>query len=180
MPATNSTRNPDGRKTGKTKHNQLQKKSRSTAFVSEKVKPEDGILVDTARKIETGTKVVGEKAVDLAEKLTDNTTEMADIVYDKFKKKVSSAYHVSSRTIGDIRKTAAKNIRKYGDTVEMKKLNHDRKIKFQELGTHIYTIRKSKSQKIEELLADNQSQKILKDLEKLNKDIVKIGKKIKM
>ena len=63
--------------------------------------------------------------------------------------------------------------------IEMKKLNHDRNIKMQELGSHIFTQYKSKSLNITELLANDESQKILSELEVINKEIVKLGKKIK-
>lgn len=179
MNKASSNQKPEGSKSGESKNSQSQNKSKSTGNKRGKVKDDDGILVETARKIETGTKVIGEKAADVAEKVSEQTSEIAEIVYDKFKKSVSDAYDVSSKTISDMSKKAGKYIKKYEDTVEMKKLNTDRNMKLQELGTHICTLYNSKSQDIKELLADDESQKILKDLEILNKDIVKIGRKIK-
>ncbi len=166
-------------KSGKSRDTQSQIKSKSTAIKDDKVRDEDGILVETARKIETGAKVIGEKAVDVADKLTEQTSEFAEIGYDKLKKGVSDAYDISSKTISDVSQKAVKYIKKYENTVEMKKLSNDRDMKMQELGTHIFTLYKSKSQDIKELLANNETQKFISDLELLNKSIVKIGRKIK-
>jgi hypothetical protein len=179
MNKANSDQKPAGSESVKSKNSQSQNKSESTGNKHDKVKDENGILVDAARKIESGAKVVGEKAADVAEKISEQTSEIAEIVYDKFKKGVSDAYDVSSKTMSDMSKKAVKYIKKYEDTVEMKKLSHDRNNKMQALGTHIFTLYKSKSQDLRELLLDEESQKILRDLEILNKDIVKIGRKIK-
>jgi hypothetical protein len=179
MNKASSDQKPERSKAGKSKSSQSQIKSKSTGNKGDKVKDEDGILVEAARKIETGAKVIGEKAVDVADKLTEQTSEFAEIGYDKLKKSVSDVYDISFKTFSDMSKKAVKYVKKYENTVEMKKLNNDRNTKMQELGTHIFTLYKSKSQDIKELLANEESQKILNDLEILNKAIVKIGRKIK-
>jgi hypothetical protein len=179
MTKVNPAQNPEKMKSGKTKDQQLKKKSKSTIPERGTIKVDDGILVDAARKIETGSKLAGEKTADMAEKMSEQASEIAEKVYDKFRKSVSGAYHAGSKTLGDISKTAVNYVKKYEDTAEIKKLNHDRNLKMQQLGTHIFTLFKSKSRKIGELLADEETQRILKELEMLNKNIVKIGKRIK-
>ena len=171
MNKARSDQKPEGSRAGKIRNGPSQIKSKSTGNKVDKVKDEDGILVEAARKIETGAKVFGDKAVDVADKLTEQTSEFAEIGYDKLKKGVADAYDVSSKTISDMSKKAVKYVKKYEDTVEMKKLSNDRNIKMQELGTHIFTLHKSKSQDIKELLADEESQKIISDL------VTIIGKK---
>jgi hypothetical protein len=179
MNKSSSDQKPERSKAGKLKSSQLQNISKSTGNKRTQVKDKDGILVEAARKIETGAKVVGEKAVDVADKLSEQTSEFAEIGYEKIKKGVSDVYDVSSKTISDISKKAVKYVKKYENTVEMKKLSHDRNVKMQELGSHIFALYKSKTQEIKELLANDESKKIINDLEVLNKAIVKIGRKIK-
>lgn len=166
-------------KSGKSKNRQSQSKSKLAGNKYDKVNDENGILVEAAKKIETGAKVIGEKAVNVSEKISEQTVEIAETIYDKFKKGVSDAYDVSSKTMGDVGKKAGKYLKKYEDTVEMKKLKNDRNLKMQELGSHIFILYKSKSQDIEELMTDVESQRILNELQVLNKEIVKIGRKIK-
>jgi hypothetical protein len=166
-------------KPGKSKNSQSQSKSKLAGNKYDKVKDENGILVEAAKKIETGARVIGGKAVDVSEKISEQTVEIAETIYDKFKKGVSDAYDVSSKTMGDMSKKAGKYLKKYENTVEMKKLQNDRNMKMQELGTHIFTLYKSKSLDIGELITEIESQKILNELQVLNKEIIKIGRKIK-
>jgi len=179
MNKIDSNPKPVRKKPGDSKNSQLKDRVKNTGNETENVKNEDGILVDTARKIETGAKVVSEKATDMAEKVSDQTTEIAEIVYDKFKKGVSDAYDVGSKTVGDISKKAVKYIKKYEDNIEMNKLKQKRNKKMQELGTHIFTLYHSKSQNLQQTLSTDESQKILNELEVLNKKIIKIGKQYK-
>jgi hypothetical protein len=179
MNKVSSDQKSEGGKSGKIKNDQSQKESKSTDNKGDKVKDKNGILVEAARKIESGAKVIGEKTADVSEKVSAQTSEIAEKVLDKFKKSVSEAYDVSFKTISDMSKKAVKYINKYENTVEMKKLSNDRNMKMQELGTHFFNLYKSKSQDIRELLANDESQRILNDLELLNKDIIKLGRKIK-
>jgi hypothetical protein len=179
MNKTNENRKPVKRKSEEAKKGQLQKKSKSSRTKSVNVNDKNGVLVDTKRKIESKAKVIGKKTSVVAEKVSDQTTEIAGIAYDKLKKSVSEVYEASSKTMSDMSKKAAKYIKKYEDTIEMKKLNHDRNMKMQELGSHIFNHYKSKSLKLTELLEKDESQKILHELEILNKQIVKLGRKIK-
>ena len=174
-----SGKKPNGKTSVKIKKNGSEKTIKATNHKHGKAIDEDSKLVEAARKVETQAKIIGEKAADVAEKVSDQTTEIAEIVYDKVKKGVSDVYDVSSKTLHDVSKKAVKYIKKYDDTFEMKKLNHDRNKKILELGTHIYTLYKSKSQDITELLINDKSQKILNELELLNNDIVKLGRRIK-
>jgi hypothetical protein len=148
MNKENSRKKPNRNNSAKLKKSQLKNESKSNDHKNNKVSDEDGILVETARKVETSAKVIGEKAADVVEKVADQTTDIVDLAYDKVKKGVSDVFDVSSKTLADMSKKATKYIKKYEDTHEMKKLNHDRNIKMQELGIHIFTLYKSKSQNI--------------------------------
>lgn len=179
MNKKNTDQKPEKRKPSKSNRNQLQTKSKSTRPANDKVKDENGALVEVAKKIESKAKILSKKTSVVAEKVSDQTTEIAGIAYGKLKKGVSEAYQVSSKKMSDMSKKAAKYVKKYEDTIEMKKLNHDRNIKMQELGSHIFNHYKSKSLTLTELMENDKSQKILSELEVLNKEIVKLGKKIK-
>ena len=176
---SNTSRKPEKRNSGKSNSDQLPNKPKSTRTKYDAVKDENGALVETAKKIESGAKVLGKKTSDVVEKISDQTTEIAGIAYGKLKKSVSDAYEASSKTMSDMSKKAAKYIKKYEDTIEMKKLNHDRNMKMQELGSHIFNQYKSKSLTITELLENEKAQTILTELGIINKEIIKLGKKIK-
>jgi hypothetical protein len=74
---------------------------------------------------------------------------------------------------------AGKYIKNYEDTFEMKKLSHERNHKMQELGSHIFTMYKSKQQNINDLVNNTDSQRLLTEIELLHKEIVKLGRQIK-
>lgn len=179
MNKVNSNQKSKESKSGESKDNQTRNKSKSTDNKHKNAQADDGKLVETARKIETGAKVFGEKAADVAEKVTDQTTEITEIAFDKLKKGVQEAYDISSKTMNDMGKKTGKYIQKYEDTLDIKDLKRDRDKKMYELGTHIFNLSKSKSQKLPELIANDVSQKILNEVELLEKDIVKLGRRIK-
>jgi hypothetical protein len=139
----------------------------------------DGILVETARKIESGVKVMGEKAADVSEKISEQTSDIAEKIYDKLKGGISDAYDVSSKTVSDVSKKTARYIEKYEDTTEIKKLGHTRDSKMQELGMNVFNLFKSKPRAINELLSNSKSQKILHELELLTREITKLRRRIK-
>jgi hypothetical protein len=179
MNKKNSTQRPNHNKSTNLKKVQSKHESKSKDIKGKKVFDENGVLVETARKVETGARIIGDKTVEVVEKVSDQTTQIVEITYDKLKKGVSDAYDKSSKTMGGMSKKAGKYIKKYEDTIEMKKLSHERNAKMQELGEHIFTLSKSKSQDIDELLNNEDSRKKLSELEILNKEVVKLGRRIK-
>jgi len=179
MNKVKSTHKSDGTRSAPSSAGRIQSKSGSTGDKKKDLKNQKGILVEAARKIETGAKVIGEKAADVVEKVTDQTSEVADLVYDKVKKGVSEAYSAGSRTISDVGKKAAKYIKKYDNTLEMQRLSNDRQNRMHELGTYFFTMYKSKSQDIKVILSSGEAQKMIYELESLNKEIVKLGREIK-
>lgn len=136
-------------------------------------------MVEAARKIESGAKSIGEKTVDAVEKVTDQTTEIAELAYDTIKKQVSVTYDTSTKTLTDVSKKAGKYIKKYENTIEMKKLSHDKDKKMQGFGNHIYNLYKVNPKDVSQWLAEGKSQEFLKELEILHKDIIKLGRQIK-
>jgi hypothetical protein len=174
-----SSQKSNQNKSDKLKKSPSKSESKSGDLKGKKVIGENGVLVETARKVETGARIIGDKTVEVVEKVSDQTTQIAEVAYDKLKKSVSDAYDKSSKTMTEMSKKAGKYVKKYEDTIEMKKLSNDKNIKMQELGTHVFALYKSKSRDIKELLINNDSKKILGELEILNKEIVKLGRRIK-
>ncbi len=158
---------------------QKSKGVKTISITKNKVQANEGRLVETARKIETGVKVLSEKTTDVVGKVSDQTAEFTEKIYDKFKKGVHDAYDVGSKSLSDMRKKTGKYIQKYEDTFDIKSLKNDRDVKMHELGTHIFTLYKSKSQTLTDLLANDVSQKILNELELLEKNIAKLSRRIK-
>jgi hypothetical protein len=179
MNKVKSNQKPKGQKSGKSKTVQEPTKSKLSEIKQDKIDDETGVLVEAAKKIESGAKVLGKRASKVAEKVSEQTTEIAEVTFGKLKKGVSDAYDLSSKTVSDMSKKAGKYVKKYEDTIEMKKLSHDRNKKMQALGEHIFTLYKSKSKDVDELFTNKVSLKILNELEVLNKEIVRIGRKIK-
>jgi hypothetical protein len=179
MNKTNPRQKSDQNKSEKLKKRQSKDELKTKDRKDIEIHDEDGALVETARKVETSARLIGDKTVEVVEKVSDQTTEIAEIAYDKLKRGVSDAYDKSTKTMNEISKKAGKYIKKYEDTLEMKKLSHERNAKMQELGEHIFTLSKSKSQDITELLNNDDSQRILSELEILNKEVVKLGRRIK-
>jgi hypothetical protein len=179
MNNASSGKKPEENKSGRSKDSKSSINLKSSENKKDPVKDEEGVLVDAARKIETGAKKISEKATDVVEKVSDQTTEVAEIVYDKVSKSVSDAYQASAKTMSDVSKKAGKYIKKYENTFEIKKLSNERDIKMQELGTHIFNLYKSKSLAVDKLVADDESLRLINNLVSLNKEIVTMGRKIK-
>ncbi len=166
-------------KSEKQNKDQISQQSNANSNKDMKKNIADGVLVETARRVETSARLIGDKTVEVVEKVSDQTTEIAEIAYDKIKKGVSDAFDRSSKTMHEMSDKASKYIKKYEDTIEMKKLSHNRDRKMHELGTHIFALHQSKSQDLSDLFSNDTTQKILNDLELLNKEIVKLGRNIK-
>lgn len=154
-------------------------KTKTKSITKNKVQANEGKLVEAARKIETGVKIVSEMTTDVVEKVSDQTTEFTEKVYDKFKKSVHDAYDVGSKSLSDMRKKTGKYIQRYEDTFDIKNLKNDRDKKVYELGTHVFNLYKSKPRNLTDLVANDMSQKLLKEIELLVKDIVKLGRRVK-
>ena len=153
--------------------------NKSEKKFEERTEKKDGALVETARKVETSARIVGDKTYEVVEKVSDQTTEIAEMAFDKIKKGVSDAVDISTKTMSEMSKKASKYIKKYENTIEMRKIIHERNDKFQELGTYLFNLYQAGSQNINELLSDDEAQRLLAELDLINKNIVKLGRKIK-
>jgi hypothetical protein len=179
MDKENSSKKEKQKKPEKLIKDKTASKAKTISTKDTEIEVEDGVLVETARRVETSARLLGDKTVEVVEKVSDQTTEIAEIALDKLKKGVSDAFERGSKTMSDMGKKAGKYVKKYEDTLEMKKLSHDRNKKMEELGSHIFNKYKSKTKNIAELINDEESQRLLSDIELLNKEVVKLGRRIK-
>jgi hypothetical protein len=96
MKKANSSHKSNQDKPDKLNNGKSSRKSNMKRNKDVKVTGEDGVLVETARKVETSARLIGDKTVEVVEKVSDQSTEIAEVAYDKLKKGVSDAIDKSS------------------------------------------------------------------------------------
>lgn len=153
-------------------------KSTTKTTTAKKVKEETTFIKETTENIEAGIKVVGDKASDVADIITDKTSKIAGDLYDKIKKGVTEAYEFSSKAVEELGKSAQVYIEKYETSMEMRKLRDQRNKLAAELGKMVYVELKKKKIDAGSLVEDTAVKEKILDITKLDKDIVKLGKKI--
>ena len=126
---------------------------------------EKSLLIETVENIETGAKVVGEKA-----------SEIAGGIFDTVKKSVSTAFDVSSKFVAGIYKTAGEYTEIYKEKAEMKKLNEKKNYLLTKLGSTIYIEKVEKKISTEKIFDDSDLNALLKKIEKIDTDIINLGK----
>ena len=121
---------------------------------------------------------MGDKASDVAEKITDKTSKIASDLYDKIKKGVTEAYEFSSKAVDEMGKSAQVYIDKYETSMEMRKLRDKRNKFAAELGKKVYAEFKNKKIDVSNLVENNEIKEKINEITKLDKDIIKLGKTI--
>ena len=171
---------PKPRTTAKKTAVQSSKKPKSTIKkpTSKKVKDDTTFIRETAENIEAGIKVVGNKASDVAEKISDKTSKIASDLYDKVKKGVTEAYEFSSKAVDELGKSAQVYIDKYETSIEMRKLRDQRNKIATELGEKVYADLKNKKIEFKNVVEDSEIKEKIIEITKLDKVIIKVGKKI--
>ena len=130
------------------------------------------------RKIESSLKEVSEDASIFASDVADKTSKFAEEIYEKLKKGVSDAYDVSAVVLDDLVQSAEKYADKYKHKVEMRRLNSERNELARELGSIVYARFHQKKAFDSAFFSDKRLNSVLAKIEKLDKDIIKIGKKL--
>jgi len=130
------------------------------------------------KRIEGSLKEVSEDATVFASDIASKTSKIAEELYIKLKKGVSEAYDVSAVVLDDLVQSAEKYADKYKNKIEMRRLNADRDDLAQQLGSIVYIRFKQKKPFDSRFFADKKLNGLLDKIEKLDKEIVKIGKKL--
>ena len=137
-------------------------------------KEEHGFLTEAAENVEAGAEIVGEKISDFAVK----TSETAGKIFEVVKKGLSSAYDTGAKVVDEITQTSQEYIDKYKQNMEMKKLSEKRDKLTAKLGLETFSRIKMKKIIPQKLQEDKELFDLVTEIEMLNKEIVKIGKKL--
>jgi hypothetical protein len=133
-----------------------------------------GFLTEAAENIEAGAEVVGEKISKIAEK----TSESAGEIFKAVKKGLSSIFDTGTKFADEITQTAHKYIEKYQHNMEVKKLSSERNSLTAKLGLKTFVKYKMNETTLQKLLEENEILDLIKEIEKLDRKIVKIGKQL--
>jgi hypothetical protein len=133
-----------------------------------------GILVEAAFNVEEQAKKISKKASKIAEK----GTTAAGGFYDKLKGGLTDVYEFGIKLADEISENAQEYIEKYKYTTEMKKLSDEKNKLLIKLGSLIYLRSKMRNIKSEDILKNNGIDFIMNEIDKKNKDIIKVGKKL--
>jgi hypothetical protein len=137
-----------------------------------------GPSVEAAESLEGGAKAVAEKVSEVASAVTEKTSELATPVFEKVKESASDIADMSKKVLDEISQSAQEYIEKYKHQVEMKKVGEQRKELIIKLGSMIYVRHKVQHIGPENLFAGSEIISIIKDIEKKDKEIIKMGKKM--
>jgi hypothetical protein len=152
--------------------------SKSSKPEAKKISPpaeeEHGFLTEAAENIEAGAEVVGEKVSQIAQK----TAEVAGEVFEAVKKGFSTAYDTGAKVVDEITHTAHEYAEKYKHNVEVKRLSEERDRLIAGLGLITFVKHKIKKAAPRKLLEEKEILDLIKEIEKLDREIVKIGKEL--
>jgi hypothetical protein len=139
---------------------------------------ETGFLVDAALNIESSAREVSKKAGKVAEKIGDQTTEIAGKVLEKLKKGATETYEAGSKAFEDLSNKATEYLETYENSVEMRRLREKKNELAEQLGHQVYTVYKQKKINVESLLSEKEIDPLVQDMNAVHKEIVKLGRKI--
>ena len=135
-------------------------------------KHEPGVLVETAEQIEEKAKKTKDKGVEIM----DKTSNIAEEIIKKVRKGVSDAGDIASKALDELNQIAQDYTDKFKNTIEMKNLSKQKEVLITKLGLAVYN--KMKDKDTENIYIDGKIKKIIKNLEKKDKQIIKLGKKL--
>lgn len=99
-------------------------------------------------------------------------------VFEKIKERATKVYASSSKMVDEITQTAHEYAERYQHNVEMKKLGEKRDVITAKLGMTAFEQFKSSNKLPDKFLNREDITSQIKEIEKLDKQIVKIGKKL--
>ena len=135
---------------------------------------QNGYSSEAAENIDSGAEVVEEGISQVAKK----TAEVAGNVFDTIKKGFSRAYKLGTEVVDEITQTAHEYTEKYKHNMEVKKLTDERDKLIAQLGLTTFVKYKMKESTPQKLLEEKEILDLIRETEKLDRKIVKIGKKL--
>lgn len=126
-----------------------------------------GVWAGAAKAIEGGVGFVGDKA-----------PKVASFVIHKVRKGASVAYGTGSKIVRDAYRTSSEYADKYKHKAEMKRLKERRESVSARLGSEIYTRIVVDEETPDKLFLDQRITSLLDQIQKLDNDVVKIGKEL--
>ena len=128
---------------------------------------EKSFLTETAGNIEEGAKIFGEKA-----------GEIAGALLGKLRKGVSQAYQASAKVVDELSQTAHDYTEKYKTEMEMKELRGQKDDLTTRLGAAVFKQLKTKGTVRDTFFQEKEIRDVVERVEKLDREIVKLGKKL--
>lgn len=122
---------------------------------------------ESRENIEAGAKIVGEK-----------TSEFTETLFNKLKEKSISAFKSGSKIVDGISHTAIEYTERYKDKGEIYRLSKEKKKIALELGMDVYLFYKDNSSSEIDPINEKVIVMSLDKLEKLDKQIIEIGRKL--
>ncbi|KPL17373.1 MAG: hypothetical protein AMS26_01095 [Bacteroides sp. SM23_62] len=132
---------------------------------------------DFIKTIESGLKEAGEQAAVLATEIAEKTSKYAADIFEIVKKGASEAYDYSAVVLDDLYQLAEKYAKKYKNKVEIRKLNTERDDLTKKLGSLVHRVYKLKKLDAT-FFTDKSLTDFLVKIDEVDKEIVKIGKKL--
>jgi uncharacterized protein YoxC len=145
---------------------------RKKASVNRSLKHERGVLVETAEQIEKRTRKVKDKGTEIFGK----TSDLAEEVIKKVRKGVTDMGEIASKALDELNQIAQGYAERYKNIVEMKNLTKQKQMLVTKLGLAVY--KKMKNKENSNIYIDEEIKKIILKLEKNDKQIIKLGKKL--
>lgn len=141
---------------------------------SKQAKESMGFIDKAQDSLESSAEVVKEKIGEIADKSVDTAGE----VYESVKKGVSTAFDSGSKVIDDLTKSAQEYVDRFNKNMEIRKLSEQRKKLATQLGQTTYVNYKINQKIPQKLTAEKNIVDLIVKIENLDKEIVKLGKKL--
>ncbi len=133
-----------------------------------------GALVEVAENVQEGAGVVGEKISIIAEKTADATGNVLDVLKDR----ISHAYQVGAKAVDDVTRVAQEYAQKHKQNSEIKRLRGQQEQLMAQLGYVAYRKFKDKKWSLELLSQEEEAIKMYEEIERLDREVVKVGRQL--
>ena len=141
---------------------------------SKQAEESTGFIDKAQESLESSAEVVKEKIGEIADKSVDTAGE----VYESVKKGVFTAFDTGSKVLDDLTKSAQEYVDRFNQNMEIRKLSEQRKKLATQLGQTTYINYKVNQKIPQKLTAEKNIVDLIVKIKNLDKEIVKLGKKL--